>query len=501
MKARHKNTIRSSGRLYVLLMAAGLSALLALGPAGCSRDADDSSANQHEEGAVYACPMLCVPPTDKPGKCPVCGMELERVDGASADEMGKPEINMSERSRLLSKVETALVERKDAAAEIRLTGRVMADETRMFHIAARVPGRIDGVAADYTGKELKKGDPIVTLYSPQLLSAQEELIQASGSGDKANLEAVREKLKLLGITEEKIAEIEKSGKATEQVTFVSPIDGTVTHKEAVQGAYVKEGSRLYSIADLTKVWVLLDAYEKDLPYLRSGQDVTFSPEAVPGKELSAKISFIQPVLDEKTRALPVRLEVDNPEGLLKPGMLVRATVHLSLGADGAPLEPGAEGSNMPLVIPASAPLITGKRAVVYLANSDDGTYEGRNVVLGPRAGEQYVVLEGLAEGDRVVVRGNFRIDSALQIMGKPSMMTPADKPDTTPPPRRSPGQPQTKCPIMGGEINRDVYIDHNGYRVYFCCPGCDTAFKKDADAIIKKMLDDGIVVERSPEGK
>jgi Cu(I)/Ag(I) efflux system membrane fusion protein len=452
----------------------------------------------HEEHGVYACPMLCVPPTDKPGDCPVCGMALERIDGASAEDMDRPVIAMSQRSRTLSKVETATVMRKNAAAEVRLTGKVVVDETRLSRIAARVAGRIDDISADFTGKTIKKGDPLIKLYSPDLLSAQEELIQAKNSG-KETLVAAREKLRLLGISGKQIQEIEKSGLAKDHMTFFSPSAGVIIDKNAIEGSYVKEGTTLYTIANLAQIWVVLDAYEADIGFIRLDQAVSFTAHAIPGKTFDATVSFIDPILNDMTRAVKVRLDVPNEDLMLKPGMFVHATVKAPLNSSGRPVMADAKEDELPLVVPASAPLQTGKRAVVYVETQTEGEYEGKEVVLGPRVGDDYIVLKGLTEGDRVVVKGNFRIDSAMQIMGKPSMMLPAEASSADEVTEVvATEHPQTKCPIMGSDINKDIYADHDGYRVYFCCPGCDGPFKKDADAIIKKMQAEGIVLDKTP---
>jgi Cu(I)/Ag(I) efflux system membrane fusion protein len=479
-------------------LAAILLIAIALTAAGTLRTMTRNNgydAVDHEEGAVYVCPMLCVPPSSSPGKCAVCGMNLERVDGASAADMDRPVIAMSERSRALSPVATASAERKAAAAEIGLTGKVVVDETSLAKIAARVAGRIDDLAADFTGKTIRKDEPLFTLYSPQLLSAQEELLQSKTGGQKATITAAREKLRLLGISEKQIADLEKKGAADDHMTFLSPVDGIIIAKTAIEGSYVKEGTELYTVADLAQVWVTLDAYESDLKLLRVGQKAEFATESIPGRKFDAEVTFIDPVLNDMTRAVKVRLEVANKDFALKPGMFVRAKVSAILDATGTPVSAEIEGA-MPLVIPASAPLITGKRAVVYTTTETEGEYEGKEVVLGPRVGDDYVVLSGLSEGDRVVVKGNFRIDSAMQIMGKPSMMLPAKSVVETK--EVTVAGPQTKCPIMGGAINKDVYIDHGGYRVYFCCAGCDGPFKKDADALIKKMQAEGIVLDRTP---
>ena len=231
----------------------------------------------------------------------------------------------------------------------------------------------------------------------------------------ATIVSARRRLGLWGLSEAQIAAVERRGQASDHIAIPSPLGGVVVHKDAMEGMFVQTGTRLYTVADLSRVWIDMDAYERDLAWLRHGQDIRFTVEALPGESFEGSVIFIDPVLDTRKRTVRVRLAADNADGRLKPGMFVNAVVS-------ATLDPGDEA----LVIPASAPLITGKRAVVYvqLPDRDKPAFEGRVVELGPRAGDSYVVAAGLSEGEMVVVKGNFKIDSALQIQAKPSMMNP-----------------------------------------------------------------------------
>jgi Cu(I)/Ag(I) efflux system membrane fusion protein len=285
---------------------------------------------------------------------------------------------------------------------------------------------------DYTGKSVRRGQPMVWIYSPELLTAQVELIEAEkairdlGASNldlvrksaARTAEAAREKLRLLGLTRAQVEAVLREGKPSDHITLHAPQGGVVLAKNVDEGEYVKTGQSIYTIADLSVVWVVLEAYESDLPWVETGRQVEFQTEAYPGKSFRGKVVYIDPMVNEKTRTVSVRLEVPNADGSLKPGMLVRATQQKD--------DKGSAAGEAPLVIPATAPLITGRRAVVYVADpSIPGRYEGREVVLGGRAGNYYIVLGGLDEGDLVVTRGNFKIDSALQIVARPSMMTPA----------------------------------------------------------------------------
>ena len=442
----------------------------------------NSLTHKHTKQAVsqkWYCSMDPEIIRDKPGRCPKCGMDLIPLTISSAAEIGPRELVISEEAAKLMEIATSVVQRKFVTNEIRMVGKIDYDETRVKNITAWVPGRIDRLYVDFTGITVNKGDHMVYLYSPQLISAQAELLQASkaagnikaGTSDLvrrstlATLEATREKLRLLGLDAEQIENIESSGKPQTHITINSPIGGIVIHKNATEGMYVDTGTGIYTVADLSRLWAKLDSYESDLPWIRYGQEVEFTTQAYPGQVFKGTISFIDPVLNDKTRTVKVRVNVSNTDGRLKPDMFVRAVVRAKVAQSGivmapemagkwiCPMHPAVVSDNAgqcdicemdlvtteslgyvkadlpdeaPLVIPASAPLITGKRAVVYvrLPDTPRPTFEGREVVLGPRAGDYYIVESGLQEGEIVVTNGNFKIDSAMQIQAKPSMMNP-----------------------------------------------------------------------------
>ncbi|MCE5251165.1 efflux RND transporter periplasmic adaptor subunit [bacterium] len=392
----------------------------------------NTTANE-QETQIWTCSMHPQIRQNHPGQCPICGMDLIPVTTEHAEEgLGPRELKLSPRAVKLAEVQVAPVERRSVTKDIRLIGKVDYDETRVRTISAWFSGRIDRLYIDFTGTPVSKGNRLADLYSPDLYNAQQEFLQslkAAGQFRQASLsstgeltlravDAAREKLRLLGMTSEQIGEFERSGTPSEHVTISSTMDGVVIHKNAVEGTYIATGTPLYTIADLSQVWVKLDVYESDLGSIRLGQEMEFTADAYPGEVFKGKIVFIDPVLDNKTRTVKVRVNVPNPAGRLKPEMFVHAIVK-------SPLYSAGRSSAPPLVIPASAPLVTGKRAVVYIeVPGREATYEGREIVLGPRAGNYYIVKEGLLEGERVVVNGNFKIDSALQILAKPSMMNP-----------------------------------------------------------------------------
>lgn len=425
---------------------------------------------------IWTCVMHLHIERKEPGICPICNMDLVLRD----DTLNEPTVNdrqlqMNERDKKLAAITTQVIERKFVEMPVHMVGKVEYDETRIKTISSWVDGRVDRLYVDYTGIQVKSGDHLVELYSPDLLTGQKELIEAKrrvdtgGQGkseflrnsDLRALESAREKLRLWGLSEGQVRSIEENKKASDRILINSPQTGIVIHKALSEGDYVKTGTHIYTVADLDQLWVKLDAYESDLQWIHFGQDVELETEAYPGEMFNGVISFIDPVVDDKTRTVKVRVNVEN-EGLrLKPGMFVRATVYSKLAQGGKVMDPKLAGKwigpmhpeiirdeagkcpvckmalvkaetlgylsadthkKAPLVIPATAVLRTGRRAVVYV-EVEESLYEGREIVLGARAGAYYLVQQGLNEGDVVVTNGNFNIDSALQIQAKPSMMS------------------------------------------------------------------------------
>jgi len=480
MKPSRKKALTRAAAIVGLVLVALVIGYVAGQSGGAKESAPGDHVTAEAKVQVWTCAMHPQIRQLQPGQCPICGMDLIPVPSEEPDEaLGPRAIKLSAYAMKLAEIQTEKVKRKFVSAEIRMVGKVEYDESRLGTITARVPGRLDRLYVDYTGITVAKGDHMAELYSPELLTAQEELIQslktvteleergATGALETARqtVEAVREKLRLWGLPDEQIREIEKLGTPSDHITIYAPMAGIVIRKHALEGVYVQTGTPIYTIADLSRVWVKLDAYESDLPWIKYGQAVELEAEAFPGETFGGKIAFIDPVLDARTRTVKVRVNVENPDGRLKPGMFVRTIVRANVAAGGrvvnadlagkwiSPMhpeivkdEPGtcdvcgmplvrAEAlgyvsaedvtAEAPLVIPASAPLITGKRAVVYVAVPDeDGVFQGREIVLGPRAGDHYLVESGLEESESVVVNGNFKIDSAVQIRAKPSMMQP-----------------------------------------------------------------------------
>lgn len=395
-------------------------------------------------------PQIILPSNDQ--KCPICFMDLILLEEDGQSGLQPNELSLSEEASALADVGTSLVQRRFVSRRVPLVGKVSVDETRLREITSRFGGRLDRVYVSTTGAQVKRGMKLAEIYSPEIYGARAELetaLQAladagdgpSAAGARRLVASARKKLRLLGLDESQISDTSND----DHMTVAAPFDGVVLRRFATEGQYVKTGSVLYSMADLSSVWIILEAYERDLLWLRTGQTVDFSTRSNPGAVFSGEILFMDPVLNEKTRTVEVRIQVENPDGLLKPGMLVSAEVDAVLDDSGQPVE-SFQVANAPLVIPSSAPLLTGKRAVVYvkLPDREQPVYQGRTVVLGPRAGDFYLINSGLHEGEEVVTRGAFKIDSALQILARPSMMMGPSGTDS--PVERSEESPELEIP-------------------------------------------------------
>ncbi len=407
---------------------------------------------------LYVCPMMCVPPQEKPGNCPVCGMEL--IATPKGEDSGLPRVTLAPETVSLARIRVAPVERKFVSAEVRLFGKIEYDPAHISYASVYVPGVIDRIYVKRAGQLIRWGDPLFDVKSPEIQMIEEQMVEALKivpgfySLDEANphvrkrseilvgrqgglthataeqkaaletIKAMRLKLTLIGMERKDIDELMKKGEPSGIATIYAQRAGVVIEQNAFEGTYVNTGSPVFAIANPRFIWARLEAYESDYPWIRMGQAAEFVTDTYPGKTYTGKVAFIDPIFDVTSRTFDVGVLFPDRGGQFRPNMIVRAVIHTRLTADGRVAGSHAKLDKAPLVIPESAPLITGKRAVVYVADPEKpGTYQGREVTLGPRAKDYYIVLDGLEAGEQVVVNGNFKIDSQVQILGKSSMMS------------------------------------------------------------------------------
>ena len=420
---------------------------------------------------VWACPMLCVR-LDGPGTCPVCGMDLEQLKDTG------DVLTLNERERRLIDLQTVPVTRQVLNHSIRTFGQVDFNQRRVERISAWVSGRITRLYADTRHTEVREGDHLFEIYSPELFAAQSEYLAARSAGGGLGRRLVassREKLLLYGLTQAQLTALERSGRPQHKTVVHSPATGRIFEVHLREGDYVKGGTPLYTIADTSTFWLQLDAYEADLVWLAEGQAVEVTLESAPGEVFPGTLEFIEKAVDPVTRTVNVRVVLGNHDDLLKPGMFATVLIHATLGADGRAARPGLAGqyrcymhpevhldapgdcpicgmavdllgpSKGPsasaaqpriLAVARSAVLDTGKRQLVYVMVSPPqwekrgekwveiapAEFEARQVQLGARAGDWVAVVSGLREGERVVTRGNFLIDSQMELLGKPSLL-------------------------------------------------------------------------------
>lgn len=360
-------------------------------------------------------PMHPAYKSNKPGIAPDCGMAL--VPKYADDDMSKMPagtVIIPSDKQILAGVRTTVVESKPLMREIQTTAQIVADETRISHVHVKVDGYIDRVFVDYVGQLVKKGDPLFTLYSPDLVSTEEEyLIAKRGSailgtapfanvaqGAQSLLDSTRQRLKLWDISDGQIKKLDETGKVERDLTFYSPVTGFVTDRKAFPQTSVTPDTELYTVSDLSSVWATADIFEYEVPFVHVGQRVTFSLSYYPGKTYSGTISYIYPTVDSQTRTVKVRVQVPNSDYTLKPQMFADAQLHINYGTQ--------------ILVPEEAVLDSGTAQQVFVVH-DGGTFEPRKVTLGPVVDGNVAVLSGLKPGEKVVTSGNFLIDSESRL--------------------------------------------------------------------------------------
>ncbi|WP_159520175.1 efflux RND transporter periplasmic adaptor subunit [Sunxiuqinia indica] len=386
---------------------------------GSESEATDE--HQHETEVAgettWTCSMHPQIRQNESGDCPICGMDLIPLEDEQDSDIDPTAISMSATAMQLASVSTATVGAIDPVKSVRLNGKVQSDERMIYSQSSHIPGRVERLEVNFTGEFVEKGQVIASVYSPDLVTAQEELFEAQKIKESQPqlFSSAKEKLKNWKLSNGQIEQILQSGAAMETFNVLADVSGYVTKKMVNPGDYIRRGEAIYEIADLSKVWVLFDVYESDVPWVNKGDKVEFTIASLPGESFTGTISFLDPVIDPKTRVAKARVEVTNRGLKLKPEMFVSGTVEAKL-----PNQANA------VVVPKTAVMWTGKRSVVYVKNTTDQgvNFMMRNVTLGPALGESFIVEDGLQEGEEIAVHGTFSIDAAAQLAGKPSMMSP-----------------------------------------------------------------------------
>ncbi len=405
MKTNYKNILKIIG---VLVLGIILGWLLFGGSP--SKEEVEHTHAEADENITWTCSMHPQIKRNEPGDCPICGMDLIPMD-EMGDELDPNSFQMSENAMKLANIQTMIVGKGEMSRKIRLTGKVKMDERNSYTQSTHIPGRIEQLRVNFTGEKVRKGQNLASIYSPELVTAQEELLQAQSMKDAQPelLEAAIEKLKRWKIGQSQIDKVLQNGKALETFSTQADISGVVTEKMVELGDYVERGMPIYEISDLSKVWILFDVYEEELKWVKEGAQIEYSVNGLPGQTFQGTISFIDPLLNAQTRVASARVEVSNKDGILKPEMFVTGVV-----------EAGQDLAQEAIVIPKSAVLWTGKRSVIYV--KEDGSFTMREVTLGAALGESYTINEGLEAGEEIVSNGTFTLDAAVQLSGGASMM-------------------------------------------------------------------------------
>jgi len=471
--------------VLALLVVGGVVGIRVLGR-GDKPAEKNGAATAAQMQARYHCPMHPAMVSDQPGDCPICGMrlvpieadtpahsgtqtspstqprpnkviyrstmhpnevsdrpgldsmgmEMERVEveeetPSQGNVEGLAPVRIPLRKQQLIGVRTEQVARSPFIRDLRTVGRVTVDETRIHHVHTKIEGWVDHLAVNATGEKVRKGQPLLSIYSPELLATQEEHLLAlkvrKEMGEAASPAALRRadelvassrrRLLLYDFPTEQLHELERTGEATRTVTLYAPISGYILQRNVTQGEKITPESNLLDIADLSRVWVLASVYEYELPFVKMGQSATMALAYQPGKTYQGKVTLIYPVLEGSSRTVQVRLEFQNPEMELKPEMFAEVSIHADLGER--------------LAIPESAVLSTGTRNVVFVAR-DEGTFDPREVRLGLRLPDRVEVLDGLQEGETIVSSGNFLIDSESKLKSALEAAAPRTPTQTAP---------------------------------------------------------------------
>ena len=434
---------------------------------------EETATHERDEvkAEIWTCSMHPQIQQDGPGQCPLCGMDLIPLDNSMDSEEALPdEVPMSDAAMKLAEIQTYVVKLEKPEKEIRLLGKVKPDERLMYSQTAHFPGRIEKLFINFTGEKVYKGQKIASIYSTELITAQKELFEVlkNESTSPALVDAARNKLKQWKFTDKQITTIEKSGEVKTEIDILSNYNGYVMMRMVSEGDHVKMGQKLFKVVDLSRVWLLFEAYENDLPWVKLGDELSIELKSVPGEIFKGKVAFIDPFINPKTRVAYVRVEMNNAKGLLKPDMFANGIITSKL-----PIKEEV------ILVPKSAVLWTGKRGVVYvkIPNREHNSFIYREVILGEDAGDFYIIKKGLEEGEEIATNGVFKIDAAAQLAGKKSMMNPTGGKVATG--HDHSGGDEKEMEMLGMNMEKEVMIDKSKI---------SPKFKKQLGAVVSSYL-------------
>ena len=485
--------------------------------ASAGNESSSVGTTSEEAEVSYICPMMCVPPTNKPGRCPVCAMEL--VPAAKGSSRGPSStIEIDPRSRRVAGIRTTVATLQSLTREVSSVGEIKYDETQQKTLSAYIDGRIEELKADYTGVEVKKGESLGLLYSPDLYSAQVEYIKTIEFNKKSSssnarvqssnqrlLESSRQRLVELGMTEPQIKNLESERVAKRTLNLYAPISGTVIEKMTTPGQYIKAGAPIYRLADLSKVWLVLELFPEDAKAIQLGQTVIATTQSLGSETFEGTVEFIEPTVDPKMRTVGVRVAINNEKGFLKPGEFAQATLTIPLATDeGMPHET--------VVIPRNSLLSIGKTSLAYV-ETKPGEFQLRKLKTGPSVNGMIAVFDGVTAGENVVSKSTFLLDAQMQLQGNPSLIDPekavmddaaqlteAEKEEIRKAMEplsdadRALAEAQVICPVtevrlgsMG--MGTPIKLEIEGRTVFICCEGCRDGWVNEPDKYFK-ILDD-----------
>lgn len=410
--------MKISKKVLIVLILLGIAGAGTAGYLLLPKKGKGADTKQVAKAELYTCSMHPFIIKDKPGSCPICGMTLvKKIEGAATDpkiQQAVGHVSLSPTQQLMANVATAEAKMQTLSREIMAVGIVTYDQARQGKVTAWVAGRLDKLYVNRVGDYVTAGKPVASVYSPDLVAAQQEYLLALRSRDQFKnssfasiaaggeglVSSARQRLKLLGVKDAQISQLEKTGNPDIKLNIYTPVSGVVIEKMMQEGQYVNMGEVLFNVADLSSVWVELEVYENDFPSIKLGHKVEIISQSYPGKTFVGTVSYIYPFLDPKTRTVKVRVSLPNSGMKLKPDMYVNATVKAPLGAA--------------VVVPVAAVMDTGKRKVVWVETSP-GMFEPRDVQTGGQSGDLVQILSGVKAGEKVASSGGYLIDSESQL--------------------------------------------------------------------------------------